>query len=680
MKKLIVLLLALPILLAAAPSGLIAEEKGPVAATLVVEESGVEPGRPFWVAIRLDAEPGWHTYWKNPGESGFATSIDWDLPQGFQVGEAQWPTPSRFEEESRISFGYEGEVVLLTLIHPPADLAIGDQIDLRAEVNWLACRDACLPGFASISQSISVVEQAGQTAWKESFTRWRALLPHKLSEVKFSLDGERLLLDLPEGVGKVVKSAYFFPEGESVDYRAAQELDPSRFTLRLLGKGELTHLKGLLVVDGGSYAIHASLAPVAKTTLSAFTLALLFAFLGGVILNLMPCVLPVISLKVMGFVEMAGRGRREGIRHGLAFTFGVLASFWLLASLLLALRSYGEGVGWGFQLQEPVFVAILIGVIFLLGLSLFGLFELGTSLISLGSVPSKRKGVMGSFLTGILATAVATPCTGPMLGPALGYAVTLPAVQALAIFSSIAIGLSFPYLILAAVPEWLRFLPKPGKWMVTFKQLMGFMMMATLLWLLWVFSAEVGSPIFLIGLLGSLLLLSVGGWIYGRWGTPLRTKKVRYAVRFLSLLILCLAFTTAIQSARAGQAFSRSHLTLAEEEGGWLTWDPALVDELRAAGKPVFIDFTAKWCLTCQVNKAALHSTEVVEAFGRLGVVAMEADWTKRDPAITKHLAHLGRSGVPVYVYYSGNPNDEPIVLPQMLTTSSILKVIEQQR
>lgn len=671
------------------------EEAGPVQVDIVAEESTILPNRPFWVAIRMTMEEGWHTYWKNPGDAGFATSIEWRLPDGFSVSELQWPQPMRFEHQSLVGFGYEKEVLLMAEITPPSTLRPGDQIPIAAEVSWIACSDTCVPGFADLETTFQVATAPAASKWSYLFRTWKARLPHKeVLRGELRPDGDRLRLrfDLPDSVAHSVQKAYFFPEEEgSVSYAAPQEISPDggKFCLSLErghSAEKLSSMNGLLVLEQGgeptSFSIEAlidsasgELAEPSGSSMS-LGLALLFAFLGGMILNLMPCVLPVISLKVMGFVEMADKRRSEGMRHGLAFTGGVLISFLALAGLLLILRATGEGLGWGFQLQNPMFVAILAGVIFLLGLSLFGVYELGTSMISLGGQAPKSKGVWSSFMTGVLATAVATPCTGPMLGPALGYAVTIPAFQSLIVFSAIALGLSAPYLILAIVPEWLRFLPKPGAWMVTFKQLMGFLMMATLIWLLWVFSAEVGSTIYLIGLVGSLFLMSLGAWIYGKWGAPHRKRLTRRVMRAVSFAIVAFAFVTGVAIAKFGGEVTGVAIA-AEGHGGWQHWSPDRMRELRASGTPVFVDFTAKWCLTCQANKPALHSSQVTDFFKERGIVAMEADWTKRDPHITEELAKLGRSGVPVYVFYPGGLASEPVILPQVLTSHTIIAAVE---
>lgn len=684
------------VVFAAGAVSLVADESEaePVRVELVTEESALLPERPFWVGVRMTMENGWHTYWKNPGDSGMATSIEWRLPEGFAVSELQWPQPSRFEHQSLVGFGYEDEVLLMAEVTPPATLRPGDEIPISAEVSWIACADSCVPGFVELEKTFRVATTPTASHWSNLFRTFKARLPQKMLRGEIALDGERFQLrfDLPAQLAQGVQRAYFFPDREgAIDYAAPQELylDAEKLSLSLqrgIGGERLSSVSGLLVLERGdgptSFSIEAFIdgadgeISAGKGASMSFGLALLFAFLGGLILNLMPCVLPVISLKVMGFVEMADKGRAEGMRHGLAFTLGVLLSFMVLAGLLLILRATGEGLGWGFQLQNPMFVAILAGVIFLLGLSLFGVYELGTSMISLGNQAPRSKGLLSSFMTGVLATAVATPCTGPMLGPALGYAVTIPAFQSLIVFAAIALGLSAPYLILAIKPEWLRFLPKPGKWMVTFKQLMGFLMMATLIWLLWVFSAEVGSTIYLVGLIGSLFLMSMGAWIYGKWGTPFNKRVTRRIVQCTSVAIVLFAFVMGVGIAKQGERAGELAVVV-EGHGGWRHWTPESMHALQAAGTPVFVDFTAKWCLTCQANKPALRSSQVTEFFKERGIVSMEADWTKRDPKITEELAKLGRSGVPVYVYYPAGIGSKPVLLPQVLTSSSIIAAVE---
>jgi thiol:disulfide interchange protein len=691
-KRLLLCLAVIVVTVGSAPLTANIGEAEPVRVELVTEESAILSSRPFWVGVRMKMEDGWHTYWKNPGDSGMATSIEWHLPEGFSIGELQWPRPTRFEHQSLVGFGYENEVLLMAEVTPPATLRPGDEIPISAEVSWIACADSCVPGFVELKKNFKVATTPTASHWSNLFRTFKARLPQKALRAELARDGERLQLrlELPDQLAQGVQKAYFFPDAEgTIDHTVPQEMhfDAQKLSLSLQGVGseKLSSMTGLLVLEHGggptSFSIEALIDGAdgisgAEGSAMSFGLALLFAFLGGLILNLMPCVLPVISLKVMGFVEMADKGRREGMRHGLAFTSGVLLSFMVLAGLLLILRATGEGLGWGFQLQNPMFVAILAGVIFLLGLSLFGVYELGTSMISLGNQAPKSKGIWSSFMTGILATAVATPCTGPMLGPALGYAVTIPAFQSLIVFAAIALGLSAPYLILAIKPEWLRFLPKPGKWMITFKQLMGFLMMATLIWLLWVFSAEVGSTVYLVGLIATLFLMSMGAWIYGKWGAPHNKRLTRRIMQCTSIAIVLFAFVTGVGIAKwGGEAGDLAVVT--ESQGGWRHWSPESMHELQAAGTPVFVDFTAKWCLTCQANKPALRSSQVTEFFKERGIVSMQADWTKRDPRITEELAKLGRSGVPVYAYYPAGLSSKPIILPQVLTSGTIIGAVE---
>lgn len=398
-------------------------------------------------------------------------------------------------------------------------------------------------------------------------------------------------------------------------------------------------------------------------------LAILFAFIGGMILNLMPCVLPVLSLKIMGFIKQAGEEKSKLRKHGLAFTFGVLISFWALAGLLLILRAGGEYLGWGFQLQSPSFVIVLSVLLFLFGLSLFGVFEIGVTLTAVGQNTPKGSTYTGSFFSGILATIVATPCTAPFMGSALGFALSQPAYVSMLIFTALGLGMALPYVLLTSIPALLKYVPKPGAWMETFKQFMGFLMVATVLWLIWVLSLQTGAEGVLI-LLGSLLLVSLSGWIYGRWSVLHKSLKTRRIAQLISGLILAGALALSLMYIKPVSASTGSVHTQGLIE--WQTFSPELVAQLRSEKKPVFIDFTAAWCLSCQVNeKVAFGSEEVQKAFADKGIAALKADWTNKDEVIAKELAKFGRNSVPLYVLYL--PDKEAVLLPEILTPDIVL-------
>ncbi|MCB1149712.1 MAG: thioredoxin family protein, partial [Chlamydiia bacterium] len=415
-----------------------------------------------------------------------------------------------------------------------------------------------------------------------------------------------------------------------------------------------------------------------------FLMALLFAFAGGLILNLMPCVLPVISLKIFSFVKMSGEKRSEIVRHGVLFTLGVLVSFWALAGALIALQASGAAVGWGFQLQDPLFVGILTAIIFVFGLSLFGVFEFGTTFSSWAgqqqsNIGQSSSGKASAFFSGVLATTVATPCTGPFLGPAIGFAMTLSALGSLTVFTFLALGMASPYLLISLFPSLIRFLPKPGKWMVTFKEILGFCMVATALWLVWVFAAQT-SMMATSALLVALFGLSVGSWIYGKWGTPLRKRPVRIVAYALTLATL-LGSTGLVL--RASQMIEEPIELVAVNDPtaeskdihGWEPFNKERLDYLRSQGIPVFIDFTARWCLICQANHMVLSTEEVEGRMAEAGVVKMLADWTKNDPEITAELKKFGRSGVPLYLLYG--KEEEPTILPQMLSPDLVVEYID---
>ncbi len=655
------------------------EQQGePVTASLIAENKTVEAGKPFWVAVELKMQPGWDTYWYNPGDAGIPTKIDWHLPGGFHAGPIQWPYPEKISDGTMVGFGYTNAVTLLTEITPPANYT-GEKIDIKADVSWLACKESCQPGSATLDLSLPVAPQAEMNSdVATQFAAARAVVPQKVDAPMTAKlkKGEIAINFKPPVSAADVEKVEFYPlQKDIIDYSAPQQMqiDRSGVTLNLKqGKEKAGELSGVLVLSNKNstdklvYHVDTKIREFASGHLSGVGVALVFAFVGGLILNVMPCVLPVIALKIFSFVKMAGESRRKIFKHGGVFTLGVIGSFWVLSGILLILRLFGHGVGWGFQLQEPLFVAAMVGVLFLLGLSLFGVFELGTSLISLGSKTQvKSSPYMSSFMSGVLATLVATPCTGPLLGPALGFAMTLPPLLSMLIFTVMALGMASPYLLFSAFPNLVRFLPKPGNWMITFKQIMGFLMMATVTWLLWVFAAQT-SHIALFVLMMGLVIAAVAAWIYGRFATPVKKRKTRAIATILTALLLA---STGFATHHTIAAFPAS--TQKEQVAGkWEHYTPERVAALRAEGKPVFVDFTAKWCLICQANKVPLHNSE--KQFEAQHVVTMTADWTNKDPVISKELEKLGRTGVPVYVLYPADTSKPPLILPQTLNSKVI--------
>lgn len=689
----------------------------PVRAELVPETKEIKPGQPFWLAIHLTLDDGWHAYWKNPGDAGMPPTIQWNLPTGFTVGELNWPYPERFVDGEIVGFGYENDVMLMAEVIPPAELKEGETLDFNAQVQWVACsHDTCLPGFADLQLSMPVAKQSTlHPTFADRFTAGRRQLPTSDTAVSLEQDGDLIALSLPsDSIPKNSPQPYFCPDVDShpMDYHTPLKLKSSEDgTLAYLVdvKAEQMQesedgrsLKGVLVFknEGDSsktFAFSVDV-PISNAVVSdsgslvdfenefegGIALALLFAFLGGLFLNLMPCVLPVISFKILSFVKLAGKDRSLTFKHGLAFAIGVLVSFWVLAAALLLLQTYGHAVGWGFQLQQPLFVATLAAIILIFGLSLFGLFEFGAFFASWAGSQhpgsNKKEGLSGSFFSGVLATAVATPCTGPFLGSAVGFAVTLPAFWALLIFTSLGVGMASPYLLFAGFPSLLRFLPKPGPWMVTFKELMGFVMVTTVLWLAWVFAAQTGT-LALILLMASFLVMTIACWIYGRWGSPIKPRRTRMISYILTAMTLFMGGTMLYQASTLPElsAATESAQSAALAADEWEKFSAERVQELRAQGIPVFIDFTAKWCLICQANHLVLSVNQVAKRMNELGVVKMKADWTKSDPEITKELRKFGRNGVPLYLLYTGaDPKQGPTILPQVLTPEIVLQELDK--
>jgi DsbC/DsbD-like thiol-disulfide interchange protein/cytochrome c biogenesis protein CcdA len=574
-------------------------------AELVAERDALVPGEPITVALRLKAIPGWHTYWRNPGDSGEPTRVEWRLPAGFSAGEIEWPVPVRIPVGPLMNYGYKGEVLLLTRVVPPGDLPAGKPVTLRAKANWLVCEVQCIQEEGELSLTLPVRRNASADAgWSKAIAAARAQVPvGAQAGWAFTARGEEggASLAIAPPKGTELKEAFFLPFDEGkIEPAAPQALtkdgDAYRLSLRAAAQpiGPFERISGVLVSPDQRLTIDVPI--VARFADLGLALALMLAFAGGLLLNLMPCVLPVLSIKALGFVN-DGNSR---LPDAFLYSLGVLVSFWLLAALLIGLRALGAQLGWGFQLQSPIAVAVLAIFFLVLALNLSGLFELRFAFAG---------GPSGQFFSGVLAVVVASPCTAPFMGAALGYAVFESGWRAFAVFTALGLGMALPYAALAAAPGWRRWLPKPGPWMPRFKQWLAVPLYATVIWLAWVFAQQVGSP-------GKL------------------------------------------------------------HDAEWQPYSAEKVAALTAAGKPVFVDFTAAWCVTCQVNeRVVLGRDDVLAAFKERGVTLVRADWTRRDPEIAQALSALGRSGVPAYVYYK--PGRAPLLLPELLTRERVLAALD---
>jgi thiol:disulfide interchange protein len=660
------------------------EAQSPVNVEVVAENMSVEPGSSTWLALHFKLDPTWHIYWKNPGDSGAPISVLFDLPKGFKLEEIKWPTPHRFELEGFVGLGYEDEVTLLAKISTQENINISQDAHIKAIMQWVACSNECVPHSVTIEKDLKVSRDAPLKDEKVAsiFEKARQSLPLAHDSMKVSLD--KKLLDikfsLPQAKGDI-EELNFYPETVGLINLSAKQqikLDQSTYTLSVPLEEELQTpiIKGVLVGKFASTNEPISLEVNSETvsdevssTLSLFAIALLAAFAGGALLNLMPCVLPVLSLKVLSIVQAAGECCKERFRQGFAYVVGVVVSFWALTSLLLILRASGSELGWGFQLQEPIFVGMLALLLFLMALNFFGVFEMGSSLISLDQGKQKSSKLLGAFFSGVLATIVATPCTGPFLGAALGFAMTLPWYGTFTLFTVMALGMAIPFFLLTAYPKLLKFLPKPGNWMIMLKQVFGFILVLTTLWLIWVFEAQT-SFMSVMWLLIALVVISFGAWLYGHFGGFNVAKRTRIVMKAVCLGIAVSAIT--LVSTKAIPSEAQTHVVT--QDSNWEPFSTKRLEELRQSGKPVFIDFTAKWCLLCQANKAVLHSKEVDAAFEKAGIVKLDADWTRGDPEITRLLKEFGRTGVPLYVLYGNDKEGKPYIFAETLTQEMLVE------
>jgi thiol:disulfide interchange protein DsbD len=686
LTRLILFSLLLPSSLPAQESPVLRDEH--VAAQLVGEMSHLQPGVPYRLGLILDHDPKWHTYWKSTS-TGYATSIEWELPEGFTASGISWPVPKVYDFQGWTEYVYEGKVLLMTTITPPSSLS-GSWVEIPFTADWLMCEDVCIPGKVSSTIRIPVSpEPAEPSTWAPMFKETELQLPVDPGPYDLTAwtEGRTAILqvsgDLPESPYFFDANGVFQPSPEMDLSRPAEDRIQLRLPLDPATNEIPERIQGVLKASGGWASLNnrpgisvdipvQAQAPATVASLSAGLL--LLALTGGLILNLMPCVFPVLGIKIMGFVGQAGSSRAKVISHGLTFTAGVLISFWILAAVLLILRSGGSQLGWGFQLQSPGFVLALTLLLLAFALNMSGLFEVGQSAVGVGSELTGRSGFSGSFFSGVLATVVATPCAAPFLAPALGAALTLPPATSFLVFTFIRIGLSLPYLLLSAFPALIDRLPRPGPWMETFKQFMSFLLYATVAFLLWVLAGQLtdsgGYPVFaFLKVLLSLVVLAFALWVFGRWAAYHRKLRVRIAGTTSAVALIIIALATGF-----------SGTSRPDQDGPsiqWEAWAPGKAASLAAEGKIVYVDFTARWCVTCQTNKAAVFSSKtVLDRFDELDVVTLKADWTNQDPRISEALAAYGRSAVPFNLVY-GPGLDSPLPLPELLTPGTVLEAIE---
>jgi thiol:disulfide interchange protein DsbD len=687
-------------------------EKPKAKVSLLFPSLSVQPGSEIEGIIECNVLSGWHLYWKNPGEVGLAPTFDWKLPQGVSVQDIEWPAPVRFQEGRAALYGYNGTVQWVVRLKFDKSVPEG-MCPIELSTLWLACDGECVPGSQKtdltfiVSKSAPVVQQ-NPTFLQEA----KQHLPIPLSGSEASLEKSVLCLTLPVSVPADIKEIILFPQQQGL-------FPPER--LPKWGKNDDNHLQlmiecsdigkayllqnltfsGIVQIipkKGPSlnYSITTPLSimaqplvevekekgwklPLSQSITPDMTFILLAAFLGGMILNVTPCVLPIVGLKILHLFSFRQSGKPIAL-HGVAFLLGSLTAFWALAGSLYFLEYIGSTIGWGFQLQEPLFVAVLILGLFVFAMNLFGLFEIGVSVSAWAANVEQGIGAVrtptyaASYVSGLLATVIATPCTGPLLGSVLGFAITFQPLEGFLIFTAIGVGAAFPFLVITLCPPLLRLLPKPGAWMTTLKQFFGFCVVATILWLLWVLEAETRGMSLLLAVVG-LTFFAVALWILGHWATPARSFVCRFLARIIALVISIVGiglFFFSFDSSlhRLVDTYMPRYKTIA-----WKSFSRPLLEQELRDGHTVFVKFTAKWCIICQTNQVVFLSPEVVDAFERHEIVPLEADWTNGDEEITEMLRSIQRNGVPVYAVF--RPGKAPVLLPEIITVDEVVESIK---
>ena len=638
---------------------------------LLTESNSIEPGDELLVGFKFSLSPGWHTYWVNPGDAGEGASIKWNLPKDVKASKILWPGPERIPVEPLMTFGYEDEVVLLTKIYTSKNTDI--PLTLNALVSWYTCKEICIPQEAEVSIPIKLGFKSPSSS--------NRLLKQTLENVPTPFKGTYRVQSLDDSYiiqgqfedNKQYDSIYFFPRFYGLtDYVESQlyEKNKDSFSLQVQPselKIEHESFEGVLATkkDGrlSYFEINHTLnSDNSSQEFSVLTL-IIFAFLGGLILNVMPCVFPILSIKILRFVEQSENSSYKTFKQGCLFSVGVIVSFLLIAALLISLKSGGESIGWGYQLQSPIVVSLLFYLFIVMGYIFMSNIIIGSSLARLSLISSSKGDSLESFLTGVLAVIVASPCTAPFMGSAIGFALLQPSFYSILIFLGLGIGFSLPYLVLSAKPSLLSFLPKPGQWMETFKQFMAFPMWASALWLLWVLSGQVDSQEVIQVLLGALTI-TTGLWLLEKNNS--KSNLVKWMIRLPFVLLLIFAFWL------VPTTYSDS-----DETQDQLAYTPQLLEDLRDENNLVFLNFTADWCITCKVNEAvALKTSEVSKVLAEKNITYLEADWTRKDPVISKALEQYGRTGLPLYLLFPSE--GDPLILPEILTEDILLSYLNK--
>jgi len=683
---------------------------------LILSADPAKPGDTIWAGVDMKMEPAWHTYWKNPGEAGMPTKIEWQLPAGVTAGEVQWPLPEKLPPADVTTYGYNDEVMLLVPLKLAADLKPGP-LDLKAKVSWLECKEACVPGKADVEATLNIGAEIKSSADRETIEAWTKKVPHSAAwlsahawwESPLSVDTRPLIIAWADKADP--KSGDFFPyASDNWEIQAATEHLPDDYSrdnggnlrvrkiVKLFSGDWPKEISGVLVDGTGEFrrGIEVSLpissiSPRAETAIQTVPQIpsqplwqmLLYAFIGGLILNIMPCVLPVIALKILGFVGEARSDPRHVRKLGLVYTLGVLVSFLVLAAFVIGVKAAGHHAGWGMQFGSPVFVVCLTTLILLVALNLFGVFEVnlgGRALDAAGGLASKQ-GTAGAFFNGVLATTLATPCTAPFLSVALGFAFRPEVSYSVLtlVFLTVGVGLAAPYMLLSWNPAWLKFLPKPGAWMEKFKIAMGFPMLLTAVWLFNLAADSYGKMVLWLGIF--LVLAAFAAWIFGEFVQRGRQSKgIALAVALVVLVgDYAFALEHGLHWREPPTATAATEITKAADGIAWQAWSPEAVTGARSEGRPVLVDFTADWCLTCQVNKKT--SIEIPSVRARLksiNAVALSGDYTRFPDNITTELNRFNRAGVPLVLIYPKDPAAPPIVLPEILTPGIVLDALDR--